>query len=58
MKLPGEWAKLAIWSGVGASLLLCSAPVKAQSTNVTGEYECTEAELLGSRRPASRLLFR
>jgi hypothetical protein len=51
MKLPGEWAKLTIWSGVGASLLLCSAPVKAQSTNVTGEYECTEARVAGKRLP-------
>ena len=51
MKLLGGWAKLAIWSGVGASLLLCGAPVKAQSTNVTGEYECTEARVAGKPLP-------
>jgi hypothetical protein len=47
MKLPHGWAKLAVWGGAGASLLLCGATARAQSTNVTGEYECTEARVAG-----------
>jgi hypothetical protein len=51
MKLPGGWANLAIWGALGASLLFCGATAKAQSTNVTGEYECTEARVAGKRVP-------
>jgi hypothetical protein len=51
MKLPEGWAKLAFWGGVGASLLLCGTTAKAQSANVTGEYECTETRVAGKPLP-------
>lgn len=51
MKLPAGWAKMAVQGGVGASLLFCVATAKAQSANVTGEYECTEARVAGKRLP-------
>ena len=51
MKLPEGWAKLAYWGGVGASLLFCGTTAKAQATNVTGEYECTETRVAGKPRP-------
>jgi hypothetical protein len=51
MKLPAGWAKLAVWGGVGASLLFCGTAAKAQSANVTGEYECTEARVAGKPLP-------
>jgi len=49
MKLPQGWAKLAFWGGVAA--LFCGTTAKAQATNVTGEYECTEARVAGKPRP-------
>jgi hypothetical protein len=51
MKLPEGWAKLAFWGGMGASLLLSGTTAKAQSPNVTGEYECTETRVAGKPRP-------
>jgi hypothetical protein len=51
MKLPEGWAKLVFWGGVGASLFLCGTTAKAQSTNVTGEYECTETRVAGKPLP-------
>ena len=51
MNLPEGWAKLAFWGGVGASLLLCGTTAKAQTTNVTGEYECTETRVAGKPLP-------
>jgi hypothetical protein len=51
MKSPEGWAKAALWGGVGASLLLCGTTAKAQSTNVTGEYECTETRVAGKPLP-------
>ena len=49
MKLPQGWAKLAFCCGVAA--LFCGTTAKAQATNVTGEYECTEARVAGKPRP-------
>jgi hypothetical protein len=51
MKLPAGWAKMAVRGGLGASLLFCGATAKAQSANVTGEYECTEARVAGKPLP-------
>lgn len=51
MKLSRELTKLLLGAGVGASLLLCCETAKAQSANVTGEYECTEARVAGKRVP-------
>jgi hypothetical protein len=42
---------MAVQGGVGASLLFCGATAKAQSANVTGEYECTEARVAGKPLP-------
>ena len=53
MNLPEGWAKLAFWGGVGASLLLCGTTAKAQTTNVTGEYECTETRVAGKPLPCT-----
>jgi hypothetical protein len=35
----------------GAGLLLCGKMAKAQSADVTGEYECTEAKVAGKTVP-------
>jgi hypothetical protein len=51
MKLPAGWAKMAVRGGLGASLLFCGATAKAQSANVTGEYECTETRVAGKPLP-------
>jgi len=51
MKLPAGWAKMAVRGGLGASLLFSGATAKAQSANVTGEYECTEARVAGKPLP-------
>ncbi|HEY1469798.1 MAG TPA: hypothetical protein VGF61_12200 [Candidatus Acidoferrum sp.] len=53
MKSPEGWAELAVWGGLGASLLFCGPTAKAQSINVTGEYECTEARVAGKPRPCT-----
>jgi hypothetical protein len=51
MKLPAGWAKMAVRGGLGASLLFYGATAKAQSANVSGEYECTEAKVAGKAVP-------
>src|SRR6516164_641701 len=51
MKLPAGWAKMAVRGGVAARLLFCAATAKAQSANVTGAYECTEARVAGKPLP-------
>jgi hypothetical protein len=51
MKLSRYRTKLALWGVLGASLLLCGGPAKAQSANVSGEYECTETRVAGKPLP-------
>jgi len=51
MKLSQELTKPLLWAGVGAGLLLCCGTANAQSANVTGEYECTEARVAGKHVP-------
>jgi hypothetical protein len=43
--------KVAQVAAAGVVLLLCGKAVKAQSTDVTGEYECTEAKVAGKSVP-------
>ena len=50
MQLPAGMSK-AILRIVGAGLLLSGNGASAQSTNVTGEYECTEAKVAGKSVP-------
>src|SRR5271169_5768897 len=51
MKLSQELTKLLLRAGVASSLLLCCGVAKAQSANVSGEYECTEARVAGKPVP-------
>lgn len=51
MKWCQRLTKLVLWGAGGAGLLLCSAAARAQSANVTGEYECTEAKVAGKAVP-------
>ncbi len=51
MKLSLNRTKLVLWAGLGSSLLLCGGTARAQSANVTGEYECTEARVAGKPVP-------
>ncbi len=46
-----EIRKVALVAMAGAALLFCGRAVKAQSTDVTGEYECTEAKVAGKSVP-------
>lgn len=51
MKLSLNRTKLVLWAALGSSLLLCGRTARAQSANVTGEYECTEARVAGKPVP-------
>ncbi len=43
--------KVTLVAVAGAGLLLCGKMAKAQSADVTGEYECTEAKVAGKTVP-------
>ena len=51
MKLVEGMGKVALVGAMAASFLLCGKTAKAQSTDVTGEYECTEAKVAGKSLP-------
>jgi hypothetical protein len=51
MKLAEGLGKMALVGAMAAGLLLCGKTAKAQSTDVTGEYECTEAKVAGKSLP-------
>ena len=46
-----EIRKVALVAAAGVVLLLCGKAAEAQSTDVTGEYECTEAKVAGKTVP-------
>ena len=43
--------KVTLMVVAGAGLLLCGKVTKAQTADVTGEYECTEAKVAGKTVP-------
>ncbi len=47
MKLSKGMKEVLVVTIVGAALLLSGRAAKAQTTDVTGEYECTEAKVAG-----------
>jgi len=51
MKSSEELVRLLLWTALGTTLLLCAGTAKAQSSKVTGEYECTEARVAGKPVP-------
>jgi hypothetical protein len=51
MKLCRRLTKFVLGGVLGATVLLCCATSHAQSANVTGEYECTEAKVAGKPVP-------
>jgi hypothetical protein len=51
MKLVEAAGKVTLAGFVLVALLLCGKVAKAQSTDVTGEYECTEAKVAGKSVP-------
>jgi hypothetical protein len=51
MKLAEGMGKVALVGAMAAGLLLCGKTARAQSTDVTGEYECTEAKVAGKSLP-------
>jgi hypothetical protein len=51
MKLAEGMGKMALVGAMAAGLLLSGKTAKAQSTDVTGEYECTEAKVAGKSLP-------
>jgi hypothetical protein len=51
MKLSHGLAKLLLWGGVTTGLVLFSQSARAQTANMTGEYECTEAKVAGKPVP-------
>lgn len=51
MKLPWSKRGVLVAAMVGGSLLISARATKAQTTDVTGEYECTEAKVAGKSVP-------
>jgi hypothetical protein len=51
MKLSERVTLLVLGGGLGVSLLFCCATSRAQSANVIGEYECTQAKVAGRPVP-------
>ncbi len=51
MKWSHGLARLVLWGGVATGLLLFGQAASAQTANVTGEYECTEAKVAGKPVP-------
>jgi hypothetical protein len=51
MKFSRRLTTFVLWGAVAAGLLLCGATTRAQSANVTGQYECTEAKVAGKPVP-------
>src|SRR5260370_34847475 len=51
MKLAEGMGKVVLMGALAAGLLLCGKAANAQSADVTGEYECTEAKVAGKSLP-------
>jgi hypothetical protein len=53
MKPSGSLTKIAFGVAAGAALSLSCATANAQTTNVTGQYECTQAKVAGKVLPCT-----
>lgn len=51
MRFPGSMRESLLVAIVGVGLLLAATPTAAQPTDVSGEYECTEAKVAGKSVP-------